>query len=175
MRNFTLIITFNFLSSLTLAQNAPEVVDEILDYWQQTKQNLKELRRVDEETYEFSTDGGEIIKFYDGEQLVRLSLHLKGETGLLNRSYCLKDGKLVYVFNEEFRYNVPYYIDSVKAKSMGFNEWFDPEKTQLFMSQFYFQEGELIWWVEDEQPISKDHPDFKKKEMLFMDELVELK
>ncbi|MFT4850799.1 MAG: hypothetical protein ACI83B_003359 [Sediminicola sp.] len=168
-----LIITLTFFS--TQAQKTPEVVNEILEYSHQINQRLKELKRVDEETFEFSTDGGEIIKFYDGEQLVKMSLNLNGETGLLNRNYCLKNGELVYVFDEEFRYNVPYYIDSAKATSMGLNEWFDPEKTQLFMSQFYFQKEELVWWVKDEKPVNKDHPDFKKKEKLFMDELVELK
>lgn len=128
-----------------------------------------------EQIFELSTDGGEIIRHYDGDKLINLSFHLNGETGLLNRDYCLKDDELIFVFDEEFRFNVPYYIDSLEAQNMGLHEWFDPEKTRLFINQYYFSNGRLICWISDEKPVSKDEHEFKEKEMFYLKEFAEYK
>lgn len=173
MLKFILIIAFSPI--ISYGQQIPEDVSKINDYWQETSQRLKDLRRVTEQTFELSTDGGEIIRHYDGDRLVNLSFQLNGETGLLNRNYCLKDGQLVYVFDEEFRYNVPYYIDSLEAQNMGLDEWFDPEKTRLFNNEYYFSNGNLIWWIKDEEAISKNDPEFKEKERFYLKEFEEYK
>ena len=105
---------------------------------------------------------------------MKIRIEYYGETGKLFREYYLKNNELLFVFDQEYHYNMPYYMDSTRAAESGFDQWFDPKKTKLEESRYYFSSGKMIRWIDSAgRHISSDANDWEKKEMLYLNGLKE--
>ncbi|MEO9872146.1 hypothetical protein [Ekhidna sp.] len=130
------------------------------------------MRIEKSKTFDESTDGAEIMKYFDGEKCVKIRLEYFGETGKLFREYYVDNNELLFAFDQEFNYNMPYYMDSTRAVQSGFDQWFDPNKTELLESRFYFDDGEMIRWIDSSGTrIQQGDEGWLDKESFYIDDL----
>ncbi len=167
------VLTYMMILGLGYAKSqSPAQIELIRKHFKYVSENLDSFRSEESKTFDESTDGADISKYYDGKECVKIRMEYYGETGKLFREYYVKDDKLLFVFDQEYRYNMPYYMDSVRASQSGFNQWFDPEKTKLSESRYYFENSKLIRWIDPTgQHVSDDTDDWNEKEKFYVKDL----
>lgn len=143
---FTALLVTCFCQ-LSSAQPVQEAIEEIRAHFKYVNDNQSKFEITKGEVLGESSDGGVIEKYFDNDEIVKISLEYFGESGKLLRDYYIRKGELLFVFDQNFKYNVPYYIDSLTAITSGDEEWFDPSKTKVEESRFYFFKGEMIRWI----------------------------
>lgn len=108
-----------------------------------------------------STDGGTITYYYKNNALQKVVATNYGESGKNLIEYYLLKGKLSFVYEQDFAYNVPYYMDKAKAKELGDSEYFDPKKTKIRKNRSYFDNGKIIYQIMDKDfPEIGGHPTY---------------
>lgn len=167
----TIKIFFLTLATLQLSAQSEEI-KIIRAHFNYVESNLHKFKKVAGETFEESSEGATIQKYFDADNLVKVRNEYFGETGKLIRELFIKEQQLLFAYDQEFRYNMPIYIDDKKAQEMGFEEGFDADKTVKGEHRYYFFDNELIRWINPEgKDESVDHPEWKKKQQYYLDEL----
>ena len=64
-----------------------------------------------------STEGGEVIGYYDKNSLKKIHCVFYGETGRAELDYYLNNKGLFFVFRKEIFYDKPMYLKDSKIKS----------------------------------------------------------
>ncbi len=67
-----------------------------------------------------------------------------GETGKRIIDCYYDNEKIIFAFDRKFIYNRPIYWDKNMAAENGDNEVFNPDKTTINESRYYFKNGKLI-------------------------------
>ncbi|MEM6804383.1 MAG: hypothetical protein AAF696_23490 [Bacteroidota bacterium] len=99
-----------------------------------------------------STEGGELIAFYDSEgKLRKIGVYLYGEMGKNIDEYYLENEQLFFLFSKRFKYNSPiYHTDSSNLEGKEDIELFDLEKSEISELRYYWGEkGELIRYIDE--------------------------
>lgn len=173
MKSTCLVLSILIIGLFSMQAQDP--IQTIKSHYQYVNENLRSFKVEDSETFEESTDGATIRKYFDNGDCVKIRIEYYGETGKLFREYYLKDSELYFVFDQNFRYNMPYYMDSARAAQSGFDYWFDAEKTKLEESRFYFSNKKLIRWIEPGGKfLSKDSPEWRENEKYYLEDLQQL-
>jgi uncharacterized protein YacL (UPF0231 family) len=160
----------------SIAQSINGQIQEIRSHFNYVEENLKSFKSKKQESFDYSTDGAEITKYFDQDQLVKIRCEFYGETGKLFREMYIKDNQLLFVFDQMYNYNMPYYIDDKKAKETGFESGHDPEKTKLSEHRFYFYDMKLIRWIDPNGTLqAKSNPEWQKKEKDYLEQYDEFK
>lgn len=169
-------IIFLLLSSCVYAQSSEEIINTIREHFKFVENNISSFQTTEETTFDESTDGATITRYFDNEELVKIRIEYLGETGKLNREFYIDEQQLLFAFDQEFNYNMPYYIDSKKAKEMGFAEGYDPEKIKKLEHRYYFYKNKLIRWINPEgEHQTQENSDWKEKQKYYLNELERLK
>ncbi|MCW4467782.1 hypothetical protein OGH69_02305 [Flavobacterium sp. MFBS3-15] len=113
------------------------------------RKNLSAFRVKTVDIPDESTDGGEMKGYYDGTVLKYIEATWFGESGKRVTEYYFDKGRLIYVSDRNFEYNVPYYTDAETAKENGTTETFDPEKTIVTEDRYYFKNEKLFLWLDN--------------------------
>lgn len=168
-----LLITAAF--SVSLAGTDPRISDIRKEY-QTIRNAVSSLHQETVELDGYSTEGGVAKAFRDtkgGIRLIRVELY--GESGKVFEEYYYRDGLLIFVFYEHHRYNVPFNVSPEVAKEMGI-EPFDPKKTKLTEDRYYFANGTMIKWLDEEKKDveikSKEFRDAAKEVIDFSNEML---
>lgn len=110
-----------------------------------------------------STDGGELTKYFYQEHVVKIIEKYYGETGNIKVEYYLRNDSLSFITAQTLHYNMPYYIDSVKANELEFNDYFKPYLTDTIENQLFFQNNQLFKLVNSKKGIiAKKEPFFSE-------------
>jgi hypothetical protein len=98
---------------------------------------------------DFSTEGGTLNAYFDGGKINLIVVTLYGETGRSDEEYYYDDsGNLFFVLRKESRYGGPF------GKTVSVRE-----------DRFYFREGELIQWLDNEKKrVPSDSAEYKRQE-----------
>jgi hypothetical protein len=76
---------------------------------------------------------------------------------------------LIFAFYESHQYNVPFYVTSKAAKEIGI-EPFDAKKTKIMKNRYYFSNGAMIRWLdENKRNVSINSKEFKEAEKKIVD------
>lgn len=84
-----------------------------------------------------STEGGTQFNYYDKTELRKSFLNFYGEMGKKVEEYYFKDGRLFFLFKQEFYYNQPIYVQ----------EGFEVEKIEE--NRYYFDNDNLVRWIDN--------------------------
>lgn len=98
-----------------------------------TNRKLARYKKVRKDLSGFSTEGGELVAYFDGAAIVKIATTYYGEMGKSYEEYYYRDGKLIFVFRKESKYNRPL---SGKMISTA-------------LSRFYFHDDKLIRWIDE--------------------------
>ncbi len=100
-----------------------------------------------------STEGGAVTFYHKPAGLQKIKEELLGEAGKTLNKYYYDQEKLVYVIHEVHEYNRPIYWDEKKAAESGDPEVFDPKKSVIRQSIYYFDGDHLVRWVDENSQV----------------------
>jgi hypothetical protein len=150
-----LIVLGSVVISPALAK--PQAADPIPSIRQQDaaiNKRAPRLRKVKKDLSGFSTEGGELVAYFDGKAIVKMMATYYGETGRTVEEFYCRDGKLIFAFRKVLRYSEPL---SGKVVSTS-------------VERFYFQDDQLIRWLDtDNKPVETSNPDYAAKQADYLE------
>ena len=120
-----LLLTCNFL----FGQNKDSLIKDIRLKYNEIRNNLDSYDTTMIQIWDESTEGGQMIAYYDNGNLKLIEVVWLAEIGKNQIEYYFSDEQLIFAFDQDFDYNRPIYWDKEIAKENGDNEFFDPRKT----------------------------------------------
>ena len=111
-----------------------------------------------------STEGGEAVYYYQDGKLEKIITTAYGETYRLLSEYYLPDGKISFVYEKHLKYNRPFYYDSSAMKENLDNEVFDLNKSELVTARSYFENGQLLHQISNQDCGSPFADEYLSKE-----------
>jgi len=152
MKKISTIFTFFvFTIGLINAQSQDSLINDIRTKYKDIKNNLSTYNKAKKDIWGESTEGGEGIAYYDENDIKLIMVTWYGESGKRIIEYYFDRSKLIFAFDRNFRYNVPMYMDKLTAKKNGFTEYFDSEKTIVVEDRYYFKNGNLFLWLDNDK------------------------
>ncbi len=172
----TLIFFILLMTTLHLNAQTEEMIEAIRKHYRYVETNINNFELVNDTTFEGSTDGATIRSYFDDGGLIKIRIEYLGETGKLHREFYIDEQQLLFVFDQEFHYNMPYYIDSEQAQEMGFEEGFDPAKTKKLQHRYYFYNNKMIRWINPAgEHQASENSEWLEKQKYYLGELAKLR
>lgn len=110
-------------------------------------------RKVTKELSGFSTEGGELVAYFDGPSIVKLTANHLGETGRALEEFYYRDGKLIFVFRRLDTYDAP--LSGRVSKTVE--------------DRFYFRDDRLIRWVDARsRPVAPGGDEYLETQALYL-------
>jgi hypothetical protein len=126
-----LILTCSNLVMVS-AQTA-DPIETIRQHYAQINRDAKNYRKVKKELSGFSAEGGNMIAYFHGPTMMKIVATYFGESGKATEEFYYWDGKLIFVFRSDSRYDKP-----LSGKVVGTSE-----------NRFYFANGKLVRWIDE--------------------------
>lgn len=128
---------------VSATSGSPRAISRIRAEFAAIERQAPGYRRTVHDVYGFSLEGGELTGFFRGGELRKLHAHLYGETWQGTEEYYFADGKLVFAYLVEGRYDVPM----------------SGRVTTRIEHRLYFDQGRLIRHVSTRTPHGGDVSD----------------
>jgi len=136
--------------AVTATSGDPGTIARIRALFAEIQREAPTYRQSKREIQGFSLEGGEIVGFYRGSELRKLAAHHYGESGEATEEYYFSDGRPVFVYVVDLRY------DELMSGRVRF-------RTE---DRYYFDGGRLIRHVrtppadeDEEEAFAPDLPD----------------
>lgn len=115
--------------------------------------SLAKYRVVKKELSGFSTEGGELVAYFDGPAIVKIAATYHGETGRAFEEFYYWNEKLIFVFRRRDTYDRPLSGKVVKTRE----------------NRFYFSNDELIRWInEDAQHVAPGNSQYAESKTHYL-------
>jgi len=134
-----------------LAQNTDSLTQDIRVKYNYIRTNLSSFDTTMIDIWNESTEGGQGTAFYEDAELKLIQVVWLGETGKNMIEYYFDNGKLIFAFDQAFKYNRPIYWNAKKAKEFDDKEVFDPKKTTVKEDRYYFNNEVLYLWLDNDK------------------------
>jgi hypothetical protein len=145
---FTVMLSF-LLCGAAWAEDP--AISQIRKEYQSVRNALATFKVESVEPSEPSTEGGEVKAYRDNKGNIRLiRTELYFESGKEIEEYYYQSGLLIFALYEDHRYNVPSNVTPQIAKEIG-GQSFDPKKTTVAVNRYYFKNGRMIRWLNDDK------------------------
>ena len=95
--------------------------------------SVRKYKKVKKELSGFSLEGGELIAYFSGPRIVKITAAYFGESGRAMEEYYYWNEKLIFVFRRDYTYSEPMSGKVVSTKS----------------NRFYFGGDRLIRWIDE--------------------------
>jgi len=152
MKLLTIIFSLLLLGSeIIVAQSTDSVINDIRVKYKNIRDNLTTYDTTTAEIWGESTEGGQAVAYYDGEDIKLIEVTWFGEMGKRKIEYYFDNEQLFFAFNTDYEYNRPIFWDKKTAKGYGDNEAFDYSKTKIKENRYYFNNEQLIRWLDNEK------------------------
>jgi hypothetical protein len=79
--------------------------------------NLNSFKKIDKDISDESTEGGDIIKYYDGLEIKKITETFYGEMGKSNEEFYYHNGQLIFYYSVKENYNMPMYMKGSRVTS----------------------------------------------------------
>ena len=133
------------------AAKAPQAdpIETIRQHYASINKNVPLYRRVKKDLSGFSGEGGQLLAYFHGPSVMKMVATFFGETGKAVEEYYFWNGKLIFVFSTDNRYDKP-----LSGKVVRKNE-----------SRFYFKDDKLIKWLGgDGKEVGSDSTEYAGKQ-----------
>jgi len=123
-------------------------------HYAQINRGTSKYKQVKKDLAGFSSEGGRLIAYFDGPNIIKLSATFYGETGKASEDYYYHDGKLIFVLRTDYRYNKPLSGRVIRTT----------------MNRYYFSNDKLIRWIdEDGKQVASDSSAFETGQKEYLD------
>ena len=137
----------SFLNGTTAQATDP--IQSIRQHYAQINRSVARYKRVKKDLAGFSTEGGQMIAYFDGPNIMKIAATFYGESGKASEEYYYWDGKVIFVLRTDYRYNKPLSGKVVKTTE----------------SRFYFNDDKLIRWIDESgKQIASDTSEYAEKQ-----------
>ncbi len=144
-------ILFLLTSNCLFAQDKNSLVKDIRSKYTEIRNNIDSYDTTMIDFYDESTEGAVAIAYCNNKELKLIEIIWYGEIGKHQIDYYFNYGRLIFAFEQEFNYNRPIYWDKKRAKENGDDEAFDSDKTTVKEDRYYFNNGKLFLWLDNEK------------------------
>lgn len=121
-------------------------IRKIESEYKQINDNLRKYTKKTRELTGFSTEGGELDVFSEGNKIRKLTAILYGETGKRLEEYYYENGKLIYIYCKLSHYDKP------------FGEVIKTEENKFYMSN-----DKMLQWIDyDNEKVNTETPEYKQ-------------
>ena len=135
------------------AQNSSDPVRAIRQRYAAINQNLANYSTVSKELVGFSTEGGELTAYSEGAAIRKIVARFQGETGRALEEYYYWDDELQFVYRKDDTYSEPM----------------SGKVTSSVETRFYFDNGELIRWLNSEgKPMRRGSDQFAERQKKYL-------
>jgi hypothetical protein len=131
-----------------------DIVSDIRSKFKKVNTNLSNYKKVHKDMDDESTEGGELIAYYDNAKLYKIEAIYYGETYNRKFDYYLWAGRLFFIFEKVNKYDKPVYTENTKVIETEENryyiyknkivKWIGPDKKEVDKSKFESEGTELI-------------------------------
>ena len=128
--------------------------------------NTTEWTSIDKRKLNQSTEGGAATYYFLKDTLLKVVAIHFGETGKNIQEFYTKNGQLSFVFEQRYQYNRPITWDSTTMNENNDSETFDINKSEIIEDRSYFENGELIRQINNQDCGSPFAQDYLKEEQV---------
>ncbi|MCH2042847.1 MAG: hypothetical protein MK212_01810 [Saprospiraceae bacterium] len=131
-----------------------------------------DYRKTEKDLYGFSSEGADVKCYYDGNQLRRVYITYYGEMGKAVNDYYIWNDEVFFVYRADYQYNSP--ITAVGEEGI---EAFDENKTTVSENRYYFDDGKLIQWIDEDKNLylgDDANAEFKEEAEIWIKDISEL-
>lgn len=151
MKRFILILALGLMLPSTYAVSTEALITEIRQHYHLIHQQRPKLKGKEFDAGLQATEGVEAKAFRDAKGELKLIKTIAyGEMGKTFSEYYFQSQQLIFVLTSTHRYNAPMYVDEKAAKELGVAP-FDPKKTVVTEDRYYFNQGQLIRWLDNKK------------------------
>jgi hypothetical protein len=155
-----------FLSASTInGQNTDSLVRTIKITYANHINQRNWFKRSERPAVDKLANNGHVVAYLKHDTLQFMVESYFSETGKTRAEYHFEKGIFVFKLEQRCTYNAPIY-DSLN---------FDPEKMSIEENRYYFQQGQMILWMNEKNlPINQQSILFKDKEEEVLEEVKKL-
>lgn len=131
------------------AAQSPDPIQNIRRQYASINRNLAKYRKVKKSLLGFSAEGGELIAYFNGPAIMKISATFYGEMGRMTEELYYSNDKLIFIFRKRSNYNAPL----------------SGKVTSTVENRYYFKDDKLIRWIgEDGGLVAASAPEFGQSE-----------
>ena len=165
MSKYLIPIVF-FILGVSSCKKKPE--DVVTDVNKTTAKINKQLKGYTSKSVDdlSSKAQGSITGYYREAEVRKVYAEHYTDTNRVFDEYYFDDGMLIYVLEQDFRYNRPDTLTEEKAKANNDSVWYDDKKTKLEITRFYLNKNKLVKWIQpDGEEVPPASTEFIDKEL----------
>ena len=127
---------------------------------------ITEWTSVDKRKLNQSTEGGAATYYFLQDTLLKVVVIHFGETGKNIQEFYTRNGQISFVFEKQYQYNRPITWDSTAMQENNDTETFDIDQSEIIEDRSYFENGDLIRQINNQDCGSPFAEDFLKEEQV---------
>lgn len=136
-------------TSVAIKAQSPDPIQTIRQQYATINRNAAKYQKVKKELMGFSAEGGELIAYFKGPSIVKITATFYGEMGRATDEFYYSDDKLILIFRKHSHYGSPLSGKVVRTTE----------------NRYYFKDDKLIRWIgEDGKQVSTTAPEFGQGE-----------
>jgi len=152
MNSVAVLLFISLFVQLTGAQSN-DPIETIRQHYAAINKNVTLYRRVKKDLSGYSEEGGELIAYFHGPTIMKIAATFFGETGKSTEDYYYWDGKLIFLFRREARYDKP-----LSGKIVATRE-----------NRLYFKDDKMIRWIDENgKEVAAGSTEFAEKEKEYL-------
>ena len=145
--------TGNAMAPSSVGRHQTDDSASVRQHFAAINKSIHKYRKVKKALSGFSTEGGELVAYFDGQKTMKIAATYFGETGKAIEEYYFWDDKLIFVFRKEQTYDKP--MSGKVARSTE--------------NRFYFNNGRLFRWIDDSGKAQQSStPEYQEKETEYL-------
>jgi hypothetical protein len=129
-------------------------IQSIRQHYTAINRDVARYRKVKKDLAGFSAEGGVLVGYFDGPNIMKISATFYGESGKATEDYYYWQGKLIFVLRTNYAYSKPMSGRVVRTE----------------VSRFYFNEDKLIRWLDEhEKQVPSETTEYGEKQKEYLD------
>ncbi len=152
---FSATVLTNIAGPLPVAASpqSEDPIASIRQHYAQINRSPSKYKKVKKELSGFSTEGGQLVAYFDGPNIMKIAAAFYGESGKASEEYYYWDGQLIFVLRTDYRYNKPLSGKVVRTT----------------VDRFYFSHNKLIRWIDENgKQVTSDTSEYQDKEKEYL-------
>jgi hypothetical protein len=150
--------TESYIKEATFNRKTKKEIDELAA---EIDSNLKNFQRIDTTVLGYSTEGTELVGYFQNNIIKKIIAKHAGEYGNLIESIYFDESEFVLIVWDETYYNKPIFEQGVT----------EPDSTAK--EYFYFDKKELIEWFKNENRVPKEADNYMLHKKRFKKDIEE--
>jgi hypothetical protein len=140
--------------SIAASPQREDPIASISQHYAQINRSASRYKKVKKDLSGFSTEGGQMVAYFDGLNIMKIVATFYGETGKSSEEYYYWDNKLIFVLRTDYRYNKPLSGQVVSTT----------------VNRFYFSGDKLIRWIEENgKQVASDTSEYSDKQKEYIE------